>query len=104
MPLKTVTTAGTRVQLSTTSKRAARITLQRLAANTGTIYVGLVNAMAGNTGASVASSAYDAYLDASNPSITFGMGETGGNPIDANMIYLDTSVNGEGVAYFLEAI
>lgn len=104
MPLKTVTTAGTRVQLTTTQTPAARITLQYLGNTAGsTVYVG-VGTNGVNTGAAVASNAYDAFLNAANPSLTLGMGETGGDTADANNVWLDASANGEGVAWFVEQI
>ena len=105
MPITNVTTAGTRVQLTTSSAPAARITVQRKAANTQKIYIGIAGNSGGiNTGASVSSSAYDAYLDASNPSLTVGLGETMGNVYDAQNIWIDSDVNGEGVAWFVENI
>lgn len=103
MPLKTVTAAATRVQLTTTSTAAARVTLQRIATNTGKIYIGYAG-MGLNSGALVSSTVYDCYLDASNPSVTFGEGETGHNTVDAQNIWLDADTNGEGVAFFLEQI
>lgn len=104
MPLKTVTTAGTRVQLTTTATPASRITLQYLGNTAGsTVYVGVgVNAV--NTGSAVASTAYDLFLNAANPSATIGMGETNANSVDANNVWLDASANGEGVAWFVEQI
>ena len=78
---KTVTTAGTRVALgAATSMRA--ITVKALSTNTGIIYVG---------NATVAS--------------TNGLELLPGDTVNFNVddiakIYIDSSVNGEGVTYF----
>jgi hypothetical protein len=69
---------------------------------TGKIYIGLVGI--GNTGASVTSAAYDCFLDSSNTSVTIGLGETKGDSADPSRVWLDSSVNGEGVSYLLESI
>lgn len=102
MPVKNVTTAGTRVTLASAKTLGSRLTIQRRSANTGTIFVGIPGI--GNTGAAVSSSAYDCYLDASNPSVTVGLGETKGNSIDASLVYIDAGTNGDGVAWFVEPI
>ena len=103
MPITLVAAAGTRVPLTATANiSGARITLQRLAANVGTIYVGIPSI--GNTGALVSSILYDAYLDASNPSITIGMGETMADSARADLINIDAGTNGDGVAWFVENI
>lgn len=103
MPVKTVTTAATRVALATTTFKVARLTIQRQAANTGTIFVGFPVDLLGS-GNTVSSTVYDCYLDANNPSVTYGMGDTEGNTIDLTAVWLDASVSGEGVAYFVEPI
>ena len=78
--LQTVTTAGTAVQLPSIVCR--EVTLIALKGNTGSIYVGESN---------VSSSTYGAELDAKD-SITL--------PVDnANLVWLNCSVSGEGVSY-----
>lgn len=76
-----VTTAGTRVQLLTTSTGIHTVVVRANSANTGTIYVG---------NATVAS--------------TNGMQLAAGDALtltinDLSKVYLDCSVNGEGVTY-----
>ena len=79
--LAAVTTAGARVQLPAYACR--EVTIVAKAANTGTIYVG---------GADVASTVYGVAL-LKNDSITLAVSNT-------NLLYIDASVNGEGVSYF----
>ena len=102
MPIKNVTTAGAAVALVSAAASGARVTLQRRSTNTGKIYIGFPGPQ--NTGSSVSSSVYDAYLDSSCPSVTVGMGETGGDTFPVHGIYLDADTNGEGVAFFVEEI
>jgi len=78
--LATVTTAGTRVQLPFIACREITIIAKR--ANTGFIYVG---------GSDVASSKYGAEL-AAKDSITIPVA-------NANQIYINSSVSGEGISY-----
>lgn len=83
--VKTVTTAGTRVQISTTSRPVTGVIIRALSTNTGTIYVG---------NATVASSNGFPLL----------MGEAISIPINnLNKVYIDSSVNGEGVRYIAVA-
>ena len=78
----TVTVAGTAELLITMGQRATRITIKALAANTGDIYVG----------PSTVDSADGFILDAGEEvTIVVETGETA--------IYIDSSVNGEGVSY-----
>ena len=100
MPWKSVTTAGTRVQLSTTRKIVSALTLQWRPANTGSIYVGFPGT--DNTGAAVASTAYDCILNTGNQSVTLGMTRGVVLMVDLSEVWLDSSVSGEGVAYFVE--
>lgn len=102
MPWKTVTTAGTRVQLSTTRKHCARLTIQWRPDNVAgtSIYLGLPGA--DNTGDAVASNAYDCILTQNSPSVTIGDGSKGTTKIDISEVWLDSSANDEGVAYFIE--
>ena len=78
--LATVTTAGTRVQLPNYACR--EITIIAKEENTGVIYIG---------GADVASGVYGVKLKPRD-SITLKLSNT-------NLIYIDASVNGEGVSY-----
>lgn len=87
---KTVTTAGTRVQLSSTQILARSVEIRALKANTGIIYVG---------DATVAST--NGY--ALSLSDVYKFSDGGGNVttvIDLSQIYLDSSANGEGVTVF----
>lgn len=78
---KTVTTAGTRVALATTQVLLSGVNIKALAANTGTIYVGDSTVSSANGYALAAGQSV--YVEVSNL-IT---------------VYLDSSVNGEGVTY-----
>ena len=78
--LVSVTTAGTRVQLPDVPCREITIIAKR--ANTGYIYVG---------GSDVASTKYGAELS-SKDSITLAVA-------NANQVYINSSVNGEGISY-----
>jgi hypothetical protein len=75
-----VTTAGTRVQLPSIACNEVTIIAKRT--NTGDIYVG---------GSTVSSTVYGADLQAKD-SITIKVS-------NANLIYIDSSVNGEGISY-----
>ena len=79
--LAAVTTAGTRVQLPDYACR--EVTIIAKSTNTGSIYIG---------GSNVASSVYGAAL-LKNDSITLPVNNT-------NLLYIDASVNGEGISYF----
>lgn len=77
----TVTTAGTRVQLA--SNACKSIVIKALAANTGIIYIGNVTVAAAN-----------GYELAAGDSISCDCS-------NLDLIYIDSSVNGEGVSWFL---
>ena len=79
--LVTVTTAGTRVQVSASSVACKGITVKSLAANTGTMYVG---------NSTVAST--NGYPLAAGQAISFDIS-------NLSTVYIDASVNGEKVAY-----
>ena len=85
---KTVTTAGTRVQLSSTQVLAVNVSIQAKAANTGVIYVG---------GATISSSRGVA-LAAGDTLALLPMARQN-EYYDLQSIWLDASVNGEGVTY-----
>lgn len=76
--LKTVTTAGTRVQLTTVKTKD--VLIKGLSTNTGLIYVGDIT---------VAST--KGYVLSKNEEVLL--------PLDASKIYIDSSVNGEGVSF-----
>ena len=76
-----VTTAGTRVQLTTTITNAFCVIITAKAANTGTIWVG---------GATVASGRGIPLVALQSVKIDID---------DISLIYLDSSVNVEGVTY-----
>ncbi|GGF88411.1 hypothetical protein [Paenibacillus abyssi] len=78
--VQNVTIAGTRVQLPNYPCREVTIIAKRL--NTGSIFVG---------GADVSPTVYGVEL-LSNDSYTFAVS-------NLNMIYIDSSVSGEGISY-----
>jgi len=78
---KTVTTAGTAVSLTPTTSFQHTLTVKALKANTGDIYVGT----------STVSSSNGFELDAGEE-VTFTIA-------DPSNIYIDSSVNGEGVSF-----
>lgn len=89
---KTVATAGTRVQFTTSAIYCTSIYVEALGGNTGYIYVG---------GSNVSSTVYIARLGAGQ-GITFAIdgdpkasAATGGNEYNLNFLYLDSSVSGE---------
>ncbi|MFP7225678.1 hypothetical protein SFC42_21575 [Priestia filamentosa] len=78
--VKNVTTAGTKVRLDDIPSREVTVIARK--GNTGSIYVG---------GSDVSSSVFGVEL-AANESYTFVVN-------NANAIYIDASVSGEGVSY-----
>lgn len=85
---KTVTTAGTRTALTSSTLQVYEVVVKALASNTGTIYIG---------DSTVASSnGYELSAGASF-SIPLTMIPKTGSVVDLNWIYIDASVNGEGV-------
>lgn len=79
-----VTTAGTRVQLSSSSVACKKVHIQAKVGNTGSIYVG---------GSTVASTRGVELLPLATITLTVS---------NLNLVYLDSSVNGEGVIYTYE--
>lgn len=83
---KTVTTAGTRVQLSTAYVPCVSITITANSANTGIICAGgsaIVATSSGRTGVP---------LSAGDTAII--------EIVNLNKLYLDSTVSGEGVSYY----
>jgi hypothetical protein len=85
---KTVTTAGTAVQLSSTAVRANQTLVTALSTNTGTVVVG------GSTVVAAAGTRRGTPL-AANESVSFNC--------DPTLLWLDATVNGEGVSFSYEA-
>lgn len=81
---KTVTTAGTRVQLSDISIPCKKVTIQGLVANTNAIYVG------------------DSSVSSSNGYVLYATQSFTITPNNLNLVYLDAAVSGEGVTYLYE--
>ena len=79
--VKTVTTAGTEVALTVSKSLKSGITIKALHSNTGIIYIGL-NPVTSSTGFQLTASE-SVFIEIHNPVI----------------IYIDSSVNGEGVSY-----
>jgi carbohydrate-binding DOMON domain-containing protein len=82
---KTVTTAGTAVPLTTAVTQTLEVDVTALAANTGVVVVGASTVVAS------VSTQRGTYL---NPGDT----KTFHN-VDLSAVYVDSAVNGEGVAY-----
>lgn len=87
---KTVTTAGTAEALSSSSVHVAAITIVANAANTGNIFVGDLNV----------SSANSPPLAGTETLVVSREFERG--PGDLALIWIDASVNGEGVKVWYE--
>jgi hypothetical protein len=87
---KTVTTAGTRVPLATTTFMVNQLTISPLATNTGTIYFG----------DSSVSSTVGLHIKKTDPSVWLGSSQIDGrdDSIDLSKVYIDASVNGDGVS------
>ena len=81
---KTVTTAGSRVQLSSISIPCKKLTIQGLSSNTGAIYIG------------------DSTVASSNGIFVYATQMYQLTPSNLNLVYLDSAVNGEGVIYLYE--
>lgn len=78
---RAVTTAGTRVALAGASTPVVSVTIKALSTNTGLIYVG------------------DSTVDSTN-GFVLASGDSASSDIDnLTDIYLDSSVDGEGVSY-----
>lgn len=86
---KTVTTAGTRIQLTTNEVNVVYLIIQALTGNTGRIYIG-------NNQVASTSSFVDLAPDSSISldSAQLGLGDA---KLDMSKIWLDSSVSGEGV-------
>ena len=85
---KTITAAGTREQLSSSSIPVKKVVIQALQTNTGMISVGGSTVVA-------ASGVERGYIIAPFNSITITV-------TNLNLIYLDSTVSGEGVSYTYE--
>lgn len=86
---KTVTTAGTRVQLFTSSTPCHSCTIEANPGNTGVIYVG---------DSTVSSSVYGISV-AKGASFSFA-GDGNNSKVDLTDIWLDCGTNGDGVSVF----
>lgn len=95
--LKTVTTAGTRVALSATELKVATAVVQALASNTGYITLGSSTVVASTfRGLTI-----EAASSGSTPaSISLVSSRDGANEIDLSQIFIDSELNGNGVAVF----
>lgn len=87
---KSVTTAGTRVQITSIQLYVYSVIIQALGSNTGKIYVGDSN---------VSSTQCYAELPAYGTTTLDGWNKEKGTMelLDLSKIYIDSSVNGEGV-------
>jgi hypothetical protein len=83
---KTVTTAGTAVRLAASSTPAAWVTIQALSTNTGVICVGGSNVLAAMKNGTCLAAGQAAPFYAT-PAYIY----------DLNTIWIDSTVNGEGV-------
>lgn len=80
---KTVTTAGTRVQLSSTSVPCIDLIVQAKVGNTGRIYI---------AGSSVANDGSNGIYITAGLSLPLSV-------INLTQVYIDATVNGEGVSF-----
>ena len=86
---KTVTTAGTRVQLTTAKILVPMVVIQALSGNTNPVFVGSTN---------VSSTLYFVRLAATNSvSITALTAGSGVTMVDLSSIWLDATTSAEGV-------
>ena len=92
--ITTVTTSGTQVRLSTTSLKVNTAVIQVEADNTGTITVG-DSAADSATGLGITLGIPAAGT--TPPSVVFTSGHNGGNDVELMDIWIDCSVNGDGV-------
>lgn len=92
---KTVTTAGTRVALSSTDLKVSAVLVQALSTNTGFIHVGDVTVLA----STLLGVRLGIPSSGSTPaSVTFSSAHFGGNDVNLADFYIDSTVNGEGVS------
>lgn len=92
---KTVTTAGTAVALSSTTLKVSAVVVQALATNTGYIHVGDSTVLA----ASLLGARLGIPSAGSTPaSVVFSSAHFGGNDVNLEDFYIDSTVNGEGVS------
>lgn len=89
---KNVTTAGTRVALSATTLTSKEVVVQAKPSNTGTIYLG-GSAVASTAGICLAPGESFNFANLMTPAHQAG----GDVDFDMSQIYIDSSVNGEGV-------
>ena len=96
---KSVASAGTRVPLAAAAgTRVAQVTIQAKAGNTGYIYVGDATVTAANGyRLAIPAAAVQDHL----PEIILKPTSVGNN-IDLNQVYIDSSVNAEGVNFLYE--
>jgi len=87
---KTVSTAGTREQLTTSDNAVLSVMIQALASNTSYVYVG-DNTVSSTNGMELAAGG---FITISNTDDSFPGGE-----ISLKDIWIDVAVNGEGVSY-----
>jgi hypothetical protein len=85
---KAVTTAGTRVALSSTAKYVKKLKIKALPGNTGVMYLGDVAVSASN-GYPLAAGAEISLVD---------LFWKDGDVVDLSVLYIDSAVNGEGVS------
>lgn len=89
---KTVTTAGTRVQLTaTTTILPSSVYIEALGTNTGYIYLGLVT-VSSTVYISRLSAGQGIWIAADAPGTRGGLGSVG---LQLSSLYIDSSVNGE---------
>lgn len=86
--IRTVTTAGTRVQLSTSSVSCKRLVIQSLSSNTGVMVVGSVTCVA---------------AEATRQGVALWPTQRAEFYVNnLNLLYIDSTVNGEKAHYFYE--
>lgn len=91
--VRTVTTAGTEVRLSSVDLWVKQVIIRPLAANTGNIFIG-------NDGSGVVGVGSGLPMEPADPPLVIGnvsLAKGGDDYINLKDIWVDSSVNGEGV-------
>lgn len=106
MPIVTVATSGTEVPLVAATalpvdRLCARVSLEWLAANTGSIFVGLPKPL--GVGSGVTTTNYDVVLNSTNNSYTIGLGNEC-NTVDLTTVFIDAGTSGDSVAVSPEQV
>ena len=94
---KTVASAGTPVQLTTTRTMAHAVLIQAVHTNTGDMYVGVSTSMDPTDGTDMIAVLSEPTAGETPPSISIGPVHGAANAFDLREIWIDAEVNGEEV-------